>query len=235
MKSIARSRVLASSVALVLIVAGVLAGNWQNGKANNKEALRARLEQLSSAPPVRLTGAETNAAALDLHPVSVRGQWQPEFGIFLDNKMRQGVVGYEEMMPLRIEGSAVSVLVNRGWIAAGRDRSRLPQIRTASGSVEISGLARDTGQKFLELAPQDTADRRWQNVTIERFRDWSKLELLPVIVLQTSPADDGLLRLWDAPDLGIDKHRAYAFQWYALSAMTLALLIFFSFRRSGKI
>ncbi|HWR87335.1 MAG TPA: hypothetical protein VN277_02820, partial [Acidiferrobacterales bacterium] len=53
------------------------------------------------------------------------------------------------------------------------------------------------------------------------------LDLQPVLVQQTSVADDALVREWERPDLGIDKHRGYALQWYALAALTAVLLAFF--------
>ena len=76
--------------------------------------------------------------------------------VLLDNKTRAGVAGYEVVMPLRIAGSSMHVLVNRGWIAAGRDRARLPDIRTPDVLVDVVGMARIPG-RFLELAPVDEA------------------------------------------------------------------------------
>ena len=46
---------------------------------------------------------------------------------------------------------------------------------------------------------------------------WPKIQ-------QTSALDDGLVRDWPAPDLGIHKHYGYAFQWFALAA---TLLVFY--------
>ena len=38
------------------------------------------------------------------------------------------------------------------------------------------------------------------------------------MIQQESPLDDGLAREWDPPNLGVDMHYGYAFQWLALAA-----------------
>jgi surfeit locus 1 family protein len=42
--------------------------------------------------------------------------------VLLDYKIHRGRLGYYVVTPLRIEGSAMHVLVNRGWVAAGARR-----------------------------------------------------------------------------------------------------------------
>jgi cytochrome oxidase assembly protein ShyY1 len=62
----------------------------------------------------------------------------------------------------------------------------------------------------------------WQNLTIERYRAARPLDIYPFMIQQDSAAEDGLAREWERPDLGIDKHYGYAFQWYALAVTILA-------------
>ena len=51
-------------------------------------------------------------------------------------------------------------------------------------------------------------------------------------VVQTAgSADDGLLRHWPAPDLGLHKHYGYAFQWFALCALIVGLYVWFQIVR----
>lgn len=206
-------------------------GNWQSGRASEKEALRVRLEALEREPPVALGEHAVVAGELDLRQVVARGHWVPERMVLLDNKVLRGVVGYHVLMPLRIESSSMHVLVNRGWIAAKTQRTELPEVTTPTGRVEIQGTARIPTSRFLELSARTAEGRVWQNVTIERFNAWSNLELQPVLIQQTSQPDDALVREWERPDLGIDKHRGYALQWYSLTALTAILLGIFSFRR----
>jgi surfeit locus 1 family protein len=66
-----------------------------------------------------------------------------------------------------------------------------------------------------------------QNLGLADYRTETGLNLLDAIAIQTGPASEGLLRQWDAPDLGIDKHRGYAFQWFSLCALLVALYAWF--------
>jgi surfeit locus 1 family protein len=54
-----------------------------------------------------------------------------------------------------------------------------------------------------------------------------------VVLQQTNDASDGLVREWDRPDLGIDKHRGYALQWYSLAGLTAVLLLALSLKRES--
>jgi cytochrome oxidase assembly protein ShyY1 len=54
------------------------------------------------------------------------------------------------------------------------------------------------------------------------------------VIEQHSHADDGLLREWPRPDTGVEKHEAYALQWYALAGLAVVLFIVLSFRRVAK-
>jgi surfeit locus 1 family protein len=64
----------------------------------------------------------------------------------------------------------------------------------------------------------------WQNLVLARYREATKLDLHAFVIQQTDGPDDGFVRQWRSPDLGRDKHLAYAFQWYALA---LAIFIYF--------
>lgn len=224
-------RPLPAAVALILFVVCIAAGNWQQGRARQKEDRQRRMEQLNREAAIAVGSEPLPAATLEYRHVTARGRWQPEHLVFLDNKPRRGTPGYHVLMPLRIEGSAMHVLVNRGWVAAPHDRSRLPEIAAPATAVTISGDARIPGARFLELSGQYAEGRLWQNLTPERYQQWSKLQLQPFVILQTSAADDGLVREWDRPDLGIDKHRGYAFQWYALSALVAVFFAVLSMRK----
>ena len=47
-------------------------------------------------------------------------------------------------------------------------------------------------------------------------------------------AGEVLVRNWPAPDTGIDKHRGYAVQWYALAAMAALFFVITGFRSGRK-
>ena len=213
----------AAGIALTLALA-----NWQLGRAHEKEERAARLGSLARDPPVSLAAAEARVEDVEWRQVTARGHFEPRYGVLIDNRIRRGVAGYHVVMPLEIGstsgGAGRYVLVNRGWIAGNPERARLPEVRTPAGTVEITGLAVTPSRRFLELSSRAAEDNVWQNLTLERYREAFSLALQPVVIQQESPLDDGLAREWDPPNLGVDKHYGYAFQWLALA---LTILVFY--------
>jgi surfeit locus 1 family protein len=69
-----------------------------------------------------------------------------------------------------------------------------------------------------------------QNLDVSAFKLEKKLPLrLLTVIQEEGPAavSDGLLRQWAQPSLGVEKHHGYAFQWFALSALTAGLWLWF--------
>jgi surfeit locus 1 family protein len=197
-------------------------------RAHEKERLAARLGVLAKDAPVALSVADVKAEEVEWRHVTARGRFDPRGTVLIDNRIRRGVAGYHVVMPLEVGkmsgGDGRYVLVNRGWIAGNPDRSRLPEVRTPEGVVEISGVAVVPTRRFLELSDRAPEGPVWQNLTLDRYRHAFKTALQPVLIQQDSPLDDGLAREWDPPNLGVDMHYGYAFQWAALS---LTILVFY--------
>ncbi|HUN67984.1 MAG TPA: SURF1 family protein [Burkholderiales bacterium] len=189
--------------------AGIALGNWQTGRAADKRAL-----------------------AASLVPVTLRGALVPEFTVFLDNKLYLGRPGYQVVQPLRLADGR-HVLVNRGWAPAGASRAQLPVVRTPAAEINLSGLRLEHFAQAYEPAAAKPEGKVWQNITVERFAAWSGLALEPWVIEQHSPLDDGLVRDWPRPDLGVEMHESYALQWYSLAALSVILLLALNIRRDG--
>lgn len=208
----------AAGIALTLAL-----GQWQIGRAQFKESLQDRYEALSREPAVNVDGQTIAVDDVLLRRVEVRGVYAPGFTVFVDNQMHQHRPGFHVATPLRISGSQRYVLVNRGWVPSPQDRS-MPQIHTPAGEQVVQGVAVGYSERYLELSTKVAEGNLWQNLVFERYRQATGLELQPFILRQESGAEDGLVRVWNRPDLGRNTHLAYAFQWYALS---LAMFIYY--------
>ena len=99
-------------------------------------------------------------------------------------------------------------------------------------TVTVTGLATVPGKRYLELSPEIIEGKVWQNLTLERYRASVPLALQPVVIQQQNETPDGLVREWSPPDLGIDKHYAYAFQWFAMAAAILVIYLVCNVRKS---
>lgn len=188
--------------------AGVLLGNWQSGRAEDKRA----------------------AAAAEKR-ITLRGTLLARHTVYLDNKIHRGRAGYHVVQPLRLAGGG-HVLVNRGWVAAGPRRDRLPEVSTPAGEVAVEGvrLARFPRAMNAGARPDGPV---WQNLEFNEFAAWSGLLLEPYALEQHSALEDGLAREWPRVDAAVDKHRSYALQWYSLAALSVVMFVVLGFRRDA--
>lgn len=217
--------------AIAGVAATVALGNWQLGRGQDKAALAQRIAAANRDAQIELSQTEARAEDVAWHRVEVRGRFEPKYAVLIDNRILHGVVGYQVVMPLRINAGERHVLVNRGWVAATGSRDILPQIKTPPEEVLITGLATVPSKRYLELSKQVAEGKVWQNLTLERYRAAMPLALQPVVIQQESEIDDGLKREWSAPDLGIDKHYGYAFQWFAMAAAIVIIYLVCNVRK----
>lgn len=218
---------MAASLVLVVVCLGM--AQLQLWRAETRGGAHERQQAMAAAAPVLLDAGQRDADALQWRPVTASGSWLAERTLFLDNKIHRQRVGYHVLTPLQLDGSRVVVLVNRGWVPAGRLRSELPTIASPPGRIEISGIARNFESKFFEFRDAAPVGAVWQHIGEADYRQRSGLDALPVIVLQSSPADDGLIRDWSqmrGPENPARRHYGYAIMWaiFALMAAGYGLL-----------
>ncbi len=239
MRFVPRFRAIPFIAALIVAIIGILLGNWQQDRAVHKTELQAQQLQRSAQPPRELGPAMTSADELVFRRVRLRGRFVSEWPIFLANRPMGTQSGFYLAMPFKIAGSEMHVLVLRGWLPRQAEFGKLPPFATPNGELVIEGRVVASSGRVMELgqAAPLAPGAQVQNLTPQDLARASGLRLQPFLVQQTAPAtqDDRLARDWPAPEAGIDKHRGYAFQWYALAALAVLFYVITGFRRgSGK-
>jgi surfeit locus 1 family protein len=206
-------------------------GQWQLGRAAQKQALQASLDQKKGLPPLGHTALLMSQDKVPSdwvdRQIELTGRWLVEQTVYLDNRPMNAKPGFWVMTPLQLTGSGQAVLVQRGWIARDfEDRARLSPIETPPYTVTIVGRMAPAPAKLYAFKGADTGRIR-QNLDIPAFAAETGLPLLPALVVQIDPASEGLQRDWAAPNTGVDKHYGYAFQWFGLCALVLGLYVWF--------
>ena len=239
-----RFRLIPFLATVVLVAIGVSAGRWQDGRAAQKLALEARLAAGNAAAPLVLGATPVAAADVELRRVRLQGEWVGNWPLYLDNRPHAGKPGFYLLMPLRLAGSDMHVLVARGWLPRDMaDRNKLPSYATPAGPVVVEGIARLAPGHVMQLgeAPRLAPGAIVQNADAAAVAAATGWKFQPLVVEQSTPdavaaqgAAEALVRDWPAPALGADKHKAYAFQWYALAAMAGLFFVFTGLRKSGK-
>jgi len=206
-------------------------GVWQLDRAAQKVALQTAIGAEGAKSPIGNAGLGGEG---QLHRrVVLRGTWVADRTVWLDNRPMDGHTGFFVVTPLRLSGRSEAILVQRGWAPRNQlDRLQLPPLATATGEVEVQGRLAASPSRLFELGEGSPGVIR-QNLDPAAFAVEAGVKLLPLTVVQTAPeaAGDTLLRHWPAPDLGLQKHYGYAFQWFALCALILGLYVWFQLIR----
>lgn len=223
-----------TGLSLVLIVLFVTLGNWQRDRASEKDEL---IASYLSAGQSRML-PDPASAKPGLH-LTLLGQFDSRRHTLADNRVYRGKGGVHVYTPFETAGR--TLLVNRGWLELGADRSRLPGVETPQGALEISGRISEipgVGRRLGETLVMK--EDRWpQLVTypdIERISAVLEQELYPLVLLLDAESAGGFEgRDWQPVYLSPEKHRAYAFQWYALAVTVFAGWILISLRRGKSV
>lgn len=214
---------IAGSAAVLAIAGAVALGNWQTQRAAAKIVLERAWIDAERKQPIVVDSPSAIAVEHLPQRVRMRGSFAHEKTVWLDNRMLDGVAGFYIVTPLILDRGPGAVIVNRGWAARDpAERTRLPAVGYPQGNVEIEGLALRELPRLLELGDR-TLDHDlpaiWHNFDVDAMRPLIAAPLADFVVQQTSSIDDGLLRRWIRPAFGLEKHRGYAFQWYALAVL----------------
>ena len=221
---------------VTLAAAGTVAltaslGVWQLSRAAQKQTLETDIAARGAMAELDVGAlASVPGGAVDplLHRrVRLKGHWVPEASIYLDNRPMAGRSGFILATPLRLSGDGRALLVQRGWVPRDfQDRTRVPDIATPSGEVDVSGRLAPPPSRLFELGTAEQGRIR-QNLDIDSLARETGLSLLPLSVLQTGASAEGLLREWPRFESASHKHHAYAAQWFAMSAVAAGLYAWF--------
>ncbi|HXE39802.1 MAG TPA: SURF1 family protein [Azonexus sp.] len=225
--------ILGGLLLALLLPAFISLGLWQWRKAEAKTQLQSELDTRSHDAAIAMPKTPVAGEALRYRRVILRGSFDASRQFLLDNQVHQEQAGYHVITPLRIAGSDLHVLVDRGWLPAPADHRIVPLAEVPAGEVELSGIAVLPAKRFFNLARQPTSGWApvWQNLDLERFRQSVAYPLQPVIVQLDPAAPGGYVRQWPRPDERADRHRSYALQWFGFAATSLGIWGYFLVRR----
>ena len=233
-----RPPLLPTIATVVAIALFLTAGHWQQGRMEQKEALRAQFDAASARTPSTLPSEPVDWTAWRYRPVAVQGTFDAARQILIDNKVEDSHAGYHVVTPL-VLADGRTVLVNRGWTPQGASRAALPQVAPPAGPVTIRGRVAIPATGVFELSKDTTSGPVWQNLDPARFSATTGVAVLPVMIEALAPPsppvpDDGLVRDWPAPDFGIEKHRIYMVQWYLFAALAIVLWVILNLRPAKR-
>lgn len=241
----ARRRAIVVLLASV-VLAGLTArlGIWQLDRASQKKALQAEIHAQSEAAPLApdaLPGNASEADRLRHRRIHLQGQWLAQHTVYLDNRQMNGRPGFFVLTPLRLPAGD-AVMVQRGWVPRHfTERTQIAPFTTPEGGVTVLGRMAPWPSRLANLGQEAPGPIR-QNLDLAAYAAETRLALRPLAVIELSAEGggpvDGLQRDWPQPAVDVHKHYGYAAQWFALSALTAGLYVWFQLiqpRRSRRL
>ncbi|HSW15201.1 MAG TPA: SURF1 family protein [Solimonas sp.] len=210
-------------------------GLWQYHRGQDKEGLQQRYQAAAAGSAQPLQAGEAPQAG-QMHKRSVSGSYLAQQQLLLDNQSLKHRPGYHAWTPLRREDGSL-VMVDRGWLPADADRSRLPSLPAPEGPVTVEGYWRPLPEPGLRVDDRACAasgfPRLVQYPRQEELRCLYPGErVAPGLLLLSPEAAGGFERSWD---IGVEvppaKHYGYALQWFAFTATLLVLFIKLNLKR----
>lgn len=213
-------------------------GYWQLDRAGGKQVLLEQQSLRRKQVSIQLDGNNDTVEYLRYRPVVLKGTYDVEHQFLIDNRVVNGRVGFFVLTPLRIQSSKRTVLVNRGWVPLGDDRNKLPEVGMDPREVTVTGIIDRFPGVGFELEGAGTPSEDWpgivQVVDASILSEVLGYSLLPFQVLLDSDAGQGYYRHWVLKtSMPPWKHRAYAFQWFALATVLAALYFWYSISSSN--
>lgn len=205
-------------------------GLWQLDRAEQKRELARELSERAAAAPLEIGDAILEPEAVRYRRVVVRGQFERDGQVFIENRHHAGKVGFHVVTPLKIGGSERRVLVNRGWVPA-------MDAAVPEEAVTVHGVADVPSAPALVLHGNDEIARqwgqRWPYLTLPLFAATVSYPLQSIVVLQDPDDPNGFARYWprEFPKEGM--HLGYALQWFAFALIGFVLFVRLSWVRAS--
>lgn len=231
--------------ALIFLPVTVSLGVWQLQRAEQKRDILAAQKERIEAEPVAfetLIGETEN----QFRNVTAIGDFDDDKVLLLDNRVRHGRAGYEILNLLKpnVTGLGHWLLVNRGWLPGGYDRSVLPEVPAPSRGLVSGYLYRSPG-KSIVLKEEVWTKGDWplviQAIDFEKLSKHLGHEIFPYVLRVVDDAyidnetmfSSGAIKQglvletgWAVVNVMPEKHIGYAVQWFLMALALLVLMLF---------
>ena len=219
-----------SLTTLILLPFLVSLGFWQLDRADQKREIDKGIHEAIAKPALQLNTIDTSKLSTEIYrTVSIKGKYDTEHQFLLDNRTHLGKPGYHVLTPFLFDNNngKQAVLINRGWITYRGTRDNIPSITLGNNEREILGTLKEIGDSIVlndEVETQSNP-KLIQSIQLTELMQDLDYKLLAAIIELSKEDKDGFVREWQPYYGSIDKHNAYALQWFSMAAILLFLFI----------
>jgi surfeit locus 1 family protein len=203
--------------------------SWKNDLIRDMQGnMNAPAEDLRLAPP----SSDEEWKSREYHAVTLQGVWDWVHLFKVAPRTYEGAVGYHLYMPLRLENGRI-VVVNRGFIPVGQ--AILPE--SEEKLVALQGIARfPETQAGLGSPENDPARGQWAWPDLAAMRrEIGVSSVAGVLFYQAKEAARDAYPIGGVlPVPSHNRHRQYAFVWFALATALMGVWIMSSAPKPEK-
>ncbi len=230
-----------TSVLLTIIFLTTFSGLsvWQVMRITEKQSRSELIQQANRKPPVSI-----NAIAADIlitrlyHRAVAEGQFKDDGCLIVENVIKDGQAGFYIYCLFKPALTERWLLVNMGWLRAGKSRLDLPDYSPRAGLQTISGFIKPPRSRPVIVAGDGVPDSEhsglWNFFDFEYLQLQTGLDFFPIELQLTTEVDQLLQRDWSAFDSKVGMHIGYAIHWAIFALATLVLFLQFSLHRSTE-
>ncbi len=209
-------------------------GAWQVHRADEKKLILAHEAALASREPELWLGDMDDV--LPFKRVLFAGKFLPQV-LFLDNQYHAHEIGYHVISPVLMPTGRV-LLVDRGWVSAGRSRKQLPEVNIPREILDLSGTMYMPSNKTWVFGPG--FEKKGTNQSVIESLDFNLISqflhksVYPFIIRLDKDSAAGYVRDWVTVVMPPARHLGYAFQWFALACAVLIVFVALNSRKNSR-
>jgi surfeit locus 1 family protein len=206
-------------------------GFWQLERADHKKYLNESYKLRQSEKIIDLNAHKNikDKESILWRKVSLNGSFYKEKNLMVDNQIFKHEAGFNILTPFKLDGTGMTILVNRGWHKNLINREQIPVINSVDDIGLINGYAVkipvpgiNLGGSNIEIINASLA--RFQRINLDEINSFYQANFLPYMVYLNPLIDDEYISNFKLPVPDSEKNYGYAFQWFAFA---LTLLIIF--------
>ena len=247
-------KLITTLLALICIPVLVSLGLWQLDRADEKRVIDQGVNDAIAKSALQLNNADLTKLESEIYRTAViTGRYDTKQQFLLDNRTHNGKPGYHVLSPFLFENNIPNktnqygVLINRGWIGYSGTRDQIADITIDNEVTKITGSIKKVPRSIVLKDKTDnisssalvfkTENKQLaglsliQSVQLDSLEQTLSYELLPVIIELDNTLNNGFVREWQPYYGSIDKHNAYALQWFAMASILLFLFIKLNIRK----
>ena len=187
--------------------------------------------------------------AKDIHPlVDIRDGFLPgeriqisnvivlgEGAWLLDNRIVDGQAGYDVLSAIHAPVLKQPILVNFGWVKAGKDRNRLPEVNLSSPIQSISITIANWFHEPI-ISGKNEQSNHWPkrvfHLTQNEVSHTLQTPIMPVIGYVENASDFSFVFHYQPSVMPPEKHHAYSLQWLLIGIAAIVIYVAAAYKRS---